>query len=288
MAAENAWEVFQLDVKSAFLHGEIQEEIYVHQPTGFIKKGREGQVYKLRKALYGLKQDLRAWYSKIEAYFAKERFACCSSEHTLFKKQVRGNILVVSLYVDDLIFTENSRAICEEFKHSMQLEFDMTDLGKMRHFLGIEVIQNEAGIFICQRRYAREILARFNMLDSNSVRNPMVPGTILSKDDAGIPVNVTKFKQVVGSLIYLTVTRSDLMFGVILISRYMANTKESHWATTKRLFKYLKGTIEHGLFHQKRRNMSFTTYSDSNYAGDSDDRRSTIGSLFMIGTAAIS
>lgn len=292
MAAENAWEVFQLDVKldvkSAFLHGEIQEEIYVHQPAGFIKKGREGQVYKLRKALYGLKQDLRAWYSKIEAYFAKERFACCSSEHTLFKKQVRGNILVVSLYVDDLIFTENSRAICEEFKHSMQLEFDMTDLGKMRHFLGIEVIQNEAGIFICQRRYAREILARFNMLDSNSVRNPMVPGTILSKDDAGIPVNVTKFKQVVGSLIYLTVTRSDLMFGVILISRYMANTKESHWATTKRLFKYLKGTIEHGLFHQKRRNMSFTTYSDSNYAGDSDDRRSTIGSLFMIGTAAIS
>jgi len=158
----------------------------------------------------------------------------------------------------------------------------------MRHFLGIEVIQNEACIFICQRRYALAILARFNMLDSNSVRNPMVPGTILSKDDAGIPVDITKFKQAVGSLMYLTVTRPDLMFGVNLISRYMANPKESHWAATKRLLRYLKGTIEHGLFYQKGRKMSFAAYSDSNYAGDLDDRRSTTGSVFMIRPAAVS
>jgi len=137
VAVHNAWEVFQLDVKSAFLHGQIQENIYVHQPAGFIKEGRENQVYKLKKALYGLKQAPRAWYSKIEAYFFRAQFTRCTSEHTLFTKQVRGNILIVSLYVDDLIFTGSCKAICEEFKHSMQLEFDMTDLGKMRHFLGI-------------------------------------------------------------------------------------------------------------------------------------------------------
>ena len=226
--------------------------------------------------------------SKIEAYFAKEKFVRCSSEHTLFTKRVHGKFLIVSLYVDDLIFAGNCKDICEEFKSSMQLEFDMTDLGKMRHFLGIEVIQNEVGIFICQRQYAREILLRFNMLESNYVHNPMVPGTILSKDDVGAPVDVTKFKQVVGSLMYLTATRPDLMYGVSLISRYMANPKESHWVAAKRIFRYLKGTIDHGLFYQKGKKIGFTAYSDSNYAGDLDDRRSTSGSVFMMGTTAVS
>lgn len=164
----------------------------------------------------------------------------------------------------------------------MQLEFDMTNLGKIKHFLGIEVIQNEAGIFICQRQYTRDILARFNMLNNNSVRNPMVPGTILSKDEAGFPIDITQFKQAIGSLMYLIVTRPDLMFGVNLLSRYMANPKESHWAATKRLFGYLKGTTEYGLFYQKGKKMSFTACSDNTYAGDSDDRRSTIGSVFML------
>lgn len=109
MAAQNAWEVFQLDVKSAFLHGEIQEEIYVHQPAGYIKQDRERQVYKLKKALYGLKQAPRAWYNKIEVYFVKEQFERCFSEHTLFTKKVRNNILIVSLYVVDLIFTGSNR-----------------------------------------------------------------------------------------------------------------------------------------------------------------------------------
>ena len=288
VTAQYSWEVFQLDVKSAFLHGELQEEVYVQQPAGFITKGKENHVYKLRKALYGLRQAPRTWYSKIEAYFAREKFVRCSSEHTLFTKRVYGKFLIVSLYVDDLIFAGNCKDICEEFKSSMQLEFDMTDLGKMRHFLGIEVIQNEVGIFICQKQYAREILLRFNMLESNSVRNPMVPGTILSKDDVGAPVDVTKFKQAVGSLMYLTATRPDLMYGVSLISRYMANPKESHWAAAKRIFRYLKGTIDHGLFYQKGKKIDFTAYSDSNYAGDLDDRRSTSGSVFMMGTTAVS
>ena len=213
--------------------------MFVQQPEGFIKKGRENQVYRLKKALYDLKQAPRAWYSKIEAYFAKEYFDRCPSEHTLFIKRIHGNILIVSLYVDDIIFTGNSSQMCEDFKKSMQLEFDMTDLGRMRYFLGIEVIQSVVRIFICQRRCAREMLARFNMTECNSVRNPIVPGTILFKDDEGTSVDATKFKQVVGSLMYLTVTRPDLMFGVSLISRYMATPKASHWAATKRILRYV-------------------------------------------------
>lgn len=204
----------------------------------------------MKKALYSLKQAPRAWYSKIEAYFTKENFERCSSEHTLFTEKNKGNILIVSLYVDDLIFTENNRSMCDEFKSSMKLDFDMADLGKMRHFLGIEVIQCEAGIFICQRRYAQEVLARFNMGSSNSVRNPIVLGTILLKDEDDTEVDATMFKQDIESLMYLTVTRPDLMFRVSLMSRFMANPKESHWTATKRLLRYLKGTTEHRIFYK--------------------------------------
>jgi len=126
------------------------------------------------------------------------------------------------------------------------------------------------------------------MLNSNPVKNPIVPGTILSKDETGSPVDATQFKQAIGSLMYLTVTIPDLMFGVSVISKYMANPKESHWAVIKCIFRYLKGTIEHGLFYQKGRKIKFTAYSDSNYAGDPDDRRSTFESVFIMRSAAVS
>ncbi|GAU16533.1 hypothetical protein TSUD_167640 [Trifolium subterraneum] len=186
ISASRGWNVYQLDVKSAFLHGELKETVYVEQPAGYVKSGKEDKVYKLHKALYGLKQAPRAWYSKIEAYFIKEGFVKCPHEHTLFVKREDKNWLIISLYVDDLIFTGNDNKLLKQFKESMMTTFDMTDLGKMRHFLGIEVIQNEHGIFICQKRYAKEILERFNMDKSNAVYNPIVTGTKLSKHDKGL------------------------------------------------------------------------------------------------------
>jgi len=283
------WEIFQLDVKSAFLHGELKEEVYVRQPEGFIREGEEEKVYKLRKALYGLKQAPRAWYSRIEAYFLKEEFERCPSEHTLFTKTRVGNILIVSLYVDDLIFTGSDKAMCDEFKKSMMLEFEMSDLGKMKHFLGIEVKQSDGGIFICQRRYAREVLARFGMDESNAVKNPIVPGTKLTKDENGEKVDETMFKQLVGSLMYLTVTRPDLMYGVCLISRFMSNPRMSHWLAAKRILRYLKGTVELGIFYRRRKNRSLKlmAFTDSDYAGDLNDRRSTSGFVFLMASGAI-
>lgn len=213
-------------MKSAFLHGELKEEVFVQQPEGFIKEGEEGRVYKLKKALYGLKQAPRV--NKIEAYFLHEGFEKCSSEHTLFTKSVGGKILIISLYVDDLIFTGSDLSMCNEFKNSMMMEFDMSDLGRMKHFLGVEVLQNSNGIFICQRRYVREVLTKFEMASSNAVKNLIVPGTKLSKDEGGTKVDTTLFKQLIGSLMYLTVTRPDLMCGISLISRYMSRPTMSH------------------------------------------------------------
>lgn len=159
----------------------------------------------------------------------------------------------------------------------------------MRHFLGIEVIQNEAGIFICQRRYAREVLERFGMGSSNLVKNPIIPRTQLSKDEAGDGVDATMFEQVLGSLMYLRATRPDLMYGVTLISRFMANPKSSHWLAAKRILRYLKGTTDFSILYKRgRRNGGLVSYTDSNYAGDLDDRKSTSGFVFITGSGAIS
>jgi hypothetical protein len=164
LAAQSQWNIYQLDVKSAFLHGELNEEVFIKQPQGYVHKGSEQKVYKLKKALYGLKQAPRAWYSRIEAHFVKAGFERCHFEHILFTKTAKGGkILIVSLYVDDLIFTKNDESMFVEFKRSMMLEFDMTDLGKMRYFLDIEVIQRAYGIFISQKKNALEVLEKFGM-----------------------------------------------------------------------------------------------------------------------------
>lgn len=175
LAAQEGWVVHQLDVKSAFLHGELNEDVYVEQPRGFEAADESHKVYKLRKALYGLRQAPRAWYSRIESYFAKEGLKKCYCEHTLFIKAEKEGVLILSLYVDDLIYTSNSASMLEGFKASMETEFAMTDLGKMKYFLGVEVTQNDKGIFICQRKYAEDTLRKFGMEGCNSVRNPMVP-----------------------------------------------------------------------------------------------------------------
>ncbi|KAG7553691.1 GAG-pre-integrase domain [Arabidopsis suecica] len=288
LAAQEDWLVYQLDVKSAFLHGELSENVYVEQPLGYVKEGEEHKVYKLIKALYGLKQAPRAWYSKIEAYFSKEGFQRCEYEHTLFVKTEAGNkILIVSLYVDDLIYTGNDESLLQRFKSSMKKEFDMTDLGKMKYFLGVEVIQDADGIFIHQKKYAGEILERFNLLNANEVKNPIVPGVRLSKSGDGNKVDPTTYKQLIGSLMYITSTRPDLMYVVCLLSRYMADPYEQHMQAAKRALRYLKGTLGFGVFYKRKEVGELMVYTDSDYAGDIDDRRSTSGYAFLLSGGAV-
>lgn len=239
--------------------------------------------------MYGLKQAPRAWYSRIEAYFIKEGFEKCYCEHTLFVKSGdKGKLLIVSLYVDDLIFIGNDEDMFKRFKESMKKEFDMTNLGKMRYFLGVEVVQNSDGIFIGQRKYAREVLERFGMKQSNSVYNPIVPGCKLSKDGSGAGIDATMYKQMVGSLMYLTATRPDLMYSVCLISRYMEKPTKMHLQAVKRIYRYLKGTVELGIRYRRCGEGSLVAFADSDYAGDVDDRKSTSGYLFMLEIGAVS
>ncbi|GAA0151404.1 transmembrane signal receptor [Lithospermum erythrorhizon] len=275
ISAQKNWKIYQLDLKSAFIHGELTEEVYVDQPRGYKVKGTEHQVYKLHKALYGLKQAPRAWYSRIESHFAQEGFMRRNNEQTLFTKRgVEGRIAIVSLYVDDLIYTGDDDEIIRQFKNSMVNEFDMTDLGCMNYFLGIEVIQGSKGIFICQKRYAEELLARFGMSDSNSVSNPIVPGTRVDKDAGRNLVDETQYKQIVGSLMYLTSTRPDIMYVTSLISKFMSNPTELHMHLAKRILRYLKGTIDFGILYKEGSAAGkFIAYTDSDYAGDHEDTK---------------
>lgn len=264
LAAQKGWCVYQLDVKSAFLHGELNEDIFVEQPQGYEKKEEDHKVYKLRKTLYGLKQAPRAWYGRVEAYFVKEGFERCQCEHTLFvKSEEGGKMLIVSLYVNDLIFTGNDEDMFAKFKASMEMEFDMTDLGKMKYFLGVELVQNSNGIYISQRKYAQVVLERFGMERSNSIKNPIVPGFKLMRDKGGVRVNATQYKKMEGSLMYLIATRSNLMYVMNLVSRYMERPTELHMQAMKRILKYVKGTTDLGIFYKKGGDGKLAAYSDS-------------------------
>ena len=170
-----------MDVKLEFLNGVLKEEVYVEQPRGYEIEGLEHKVCKLKKALYGLKQAPRAWYNRIDAYLTENGFEKCDLEPKIYIKENDGKILIVVLYVDDLIFTGNEVSLIVDFKAVMKSEFEMTDLGLLRYFLGIEVKKNEKGIFIYQEKYVVEVLKRFNMQHSKATATPTVMGLKLSK-----------------------------------------------------------------------------------------------------------
>eukprot|EP00253_Pinus_taeda_P027099 PITA_27099 len=237
IAAQHKWKIYQMDVKSAFLNGVLKEEVYVEQPPGYEVDGQEHKFCKLKKALYGLKQALRAWYSRIDAYLIENGFDKCDGEPTLYIKENDGKIIIVILYVDDLIFTSNDASFTADFKAVMKKEFEMNDLGFLRYFLGIEVDQSENGVFISQDKYVEAMLKRFNMQNSKAAVTPTVMGLKLTKEDNNKDFHPKLYKSIVGSLMYLTATRPDIMHTLSLISRFMERPKKTHWKAAKRILR---------------------------------------------------
>ena len=215
-----------MDVKSAFLNGVLKEEAYVEHPPSYEVACEENKVYRLKRALYGLKKAPRAWYNKIDSYLMRNVFSKSDGKPTLYIKAKNDNVLTVVLYVDDLIFTGNDKALIGEFKEAMKNKFEMTDLGLLKYFLGIEVKKMHDGIFISQEKYARQNLERFKMQNSKLAPTPTTIGLKLSKEDSSKRVDPTLYKSMVGSLMYLTATWPDLMHAVSLISRFMETPKD--------------------------------------------------------------
>ena len=234
LAAQMQWPIYQFDVKSAFLNGDLQEEVYVAQPEGFVKKGNETKVYKLKKALYSLKQAPRAWYSKIDGYFQKTGYMRSEKEPTLYlKKKGKNDFIIVCLYVDDIIYTSSSSFLVNEFKSQMMNEFEMSDMGLLHYFLGLEIQQAEDGIFISQRKYARDILSKFGMLNCKPAATPMNINEKLQHENGEEMTNARRFRSLVGGLIYLTNSRPDIAFPVGAISRFMQQPSTEHYGAAK-------------------------------------------------------
>jgi hypothetical protein len=237
-----------MDAKWAFLNGFLEEEVYVDQPPGFEVKEQPTKVYRLKKALYGLKKDPRAWYNIIDTYLIKSGFSRIQNEPTLYTETYQqGKILIVCLYVDDMIYTRNIELA--SFKHAMKSEFDMTDLGIVKHFLGIEVDQSTKGIFVCQQKYTTNIIKRFYMEDCNPTETHIPLGRKLRKQDEGPAVDSTLYKSLVGIMLYLTTSRSDVMNAVGFVSRFMESPKDFHWKMAKRIMRYVVGTLNFGLWY---------------------------------------
>ncbi|GJT78561.1 putative ribonuclease H-like domain-containing protein [Tanacetum coccineum] len=206
--------VYQMDVKSAFLYGTIEEEVYVCQPPGFEDPEFPNKVYKVEKALYGLHQAPRAWYETLSTYLLENRFRKGTIDKTLFIKKDKGDILLVQVYVDDIIFGSTKKSLCTEFEQMMHKRFQMSSIGELTFFLGLQVKQKDDGIFISQDKYVADILKKFDFATVKTTSTPMETNKALLKDEEAADVDVHLYKSIIGSLMYLTASRFDIMFAV--------------------------------------------------------------------------
>lgn len=268
LGAHKGWPIYQLDVKSAFLNGDLQEEVYVSQPQGFVVQGEEMKVYKLSKALYGLRQAPRAWYNKVHKCFIDLGFERSSNEPTLYTKhQGHAHILLLCIYVDDIVYMGSSQEMLLDFKGTMMKVFEMSDLGLLRYFLGLEVKQGKDSVFVSQKKYAENFLCKYNMLACKSVPSPMNPNEKLSLGDGSGDADAKKYRKMVGSLLYLTHTRPDLMYSVSVVSRYMHHPSMHHLGAVKRIMHHIANTIDFGLLYERIDHLKLNGYTDSDWGG---------------------
>nr|GEV11339.1 retrovirus-related Pol polyprotein from transposon TNT 1-94 [Tanacetum cinerariifolium] len=272
--AHKSFTVYQMDVKNAFLYGPLKEEVYMNQPDGFIDLYHPDKVYRLRKALYGLKQAPKAWYDELSTFLVSKGFSKDSFNPTLFITKHMGDILLMQIYVDDIIFGSTNPKLSKQFEKLMH--------NSLKFFLGIQINQSLLGIFIDQAKYAQEILIKHGMTSCDSVGTPMATKH-LDADLSGTQVDEMKYRSMVGALMYLTASRPDIMHATCYCARYQAKLTEKHLNAVKLIFRYLKDTIHMGLWYLKNTSFELTAFSYSNHAGYLDSCMSTSGGIQFLG-----
>ncbi|KAJ9545253.1 LOW QUALITY PROTEIN: hypothetical protein OSB04_024960 [Centaurea solstitialis] len=282
-AAHKNFTVYQMDVKTAFLNGELKEEVYVSQPEGFVDRTKPTHVYILDKALYGLKQAPRAWYDHLSNALLDNGFYKGKIDPTLFIKTEGNDILLLQIYVDDIIFGSTNSDMCTWFSDLMTTRFEMSMLRGLSFFLGHQVLQKPDGILINQSKYIGDLLKRFHMDTSSVAKTPMASGTLIGADPKGKPVDQKTYRAIIGSLLYLTASRPDIMFATCFCARFQANPKESHMMVVKCILRYLKGTPNRRLWYPKEFGFELVAFSDADHGGCQLDRKSTSGHAQFLG-----
>nr|GEW10182.1 hypothetical protein [Tanacetum cinerariifolium] len=251
-----------MDVKSTFLFGTIEEEVYVCQPPGFEDLHFPNKVYKVGKALYGLHQAPKAWYETLCTYLLENRFKRGTIDKTLFIKKDIDDILLVQVYVDDIIFGSTKKFLCDEFEHMMHKRFKISSIGELTFFLGLQVKQKDDGIFISQDKYVANILKKFDFTTVKTASTPIEPNKAFIKDAKAEDVDVHLYRSMIRSLMYLTASRPNIMFAVCTCVRFQVTPKTSHLHAVKRIFRYLKVQPKLGFLYPRDSPLDLEAFSD--------------------------
>ncbi|KAL0641854.1 hypothetical protein Bca4012_102653 [Brassica carinata] len=287
LAVNLEWDLWQMDVKNAFLQGELEDEVYMHPPPGLEHLVKNGNVLRLRKAIYGLKQSPRAWYNKLSTTLNGRGFRKSELDHTLFTLTTSSGIVVLLVYVDDIIITGSDKEGIKATKEYLKASFEIKDLGEMKYFLGIEICRSKEGLFMSQRKYVIDLLKGADAYGGKTAKMPMEDGYKVPREgeiEDSKPFHDPKlYRKLVGKLIYLTITRPDVCFAVNQVSQHMQVPKEHHWRMVERILMYLNGTTGLGVWMGCNKSTEVVGYCDEDWAGDRADRRSTTGYCTFIG-----
>jgi hypothetical protein len=277
-----------MDVKSSFLNGDLEEEeVYVEKPKGFSLTDNPDYIYELKKALYGLKQAPRAWYYRLDKFLQDKGLKKGIVDSNLYIKSEGDDLLAILVYVDDIIFGCTNDHSVQWFANSMQTEFEMSFIGELSYFLGLQINQSSVGLFISQEKYLKEMLKKFQMEYSSPISTPMVVGCKPSIDDISPDVDKRTYRLMIGSLLYITASCPDIMQVVGMVGRFQSTPKQIHLAAIKRIFKYLKGTMTYGLWYPKNHNFQLNSYSNVDWENCLDERKSTSGGAFFLGDSLV-
>nr|GEU74753.1 retrovirus-related Pol polyprotein from transposon TNT 1-94 [Tanacetum cinerariifolium] len=287
-AAHKYFPIYQMDIKTGFLNGPLKEEVYVAQPDGFVNPNHPKKVYRLRKALYGLKQALRAWYDELSQFLMSKGFTKGIIDPTLFTIRYGKEILLVKIYIDDIIFGSINPKFFKRFKKMMHNRFEMSLIGEMKFFLGLQIHQSPRGIFINQAKYALKILKKHGMEKGQSIGTPMATKPKLDADLSGNPVDQTDYRSKIRSLMYLTSSRPDIVQAVCYCARYQVRPTKKHLKEVKRIFQYLRGTIDMGLWYPKDSGFELTAFLDADHARCIDTHKITSVGIQFLGDKLVS
>jgi hypothetical protein len=288
LALSRRWPIHQLDVKNAFLHGNLSETVYCQQPSGFEDPAHPDFVCLLKKSLYGLKQAPRAWYSRMASFLLSIGFVEAKSDTSLFVYQRGSDTAYLLLYVDDIVLTASSPDLLRRIISALQREFAMKDLGELHHFLGMEVQRSGDGLLLSQRQYMLDILDRAGMTECKPCSTPVDTNPKIAAAEGAPVSDATDFRSLAGALQYLTFTRPDIAYAVQQVCLHMHDPREPHLAALKRILRYVRGTLHLGLLLRPSSSTDLIVYTDADWAGCPDTRKSTSGYAVFLGDNLIS
>jgi hypothetical protein len=288
VALSHNWSLKQLDVNTAFLHCQLNEQVFMHQPAGFIDQSHPHHVCSLQKSIYGLKQAHRACYTALHSSLLALGFFNSQSDSSLFIYAQDGILIYVLVYVDDLILIGNNNSFVQHVVNSLGATFSLKELSDLHYFLGVKVIPVQQGLFLSQNRYIHDLFSRLNMASAKTIHTSMSVSAKLLLHDGSAGCDATEYRRTIGSLQYLSLTHPDLGFAVNRLAQFMHKPSVTHWQHVKCLLRYIKQTIHFSLLLRRQSNPVLWGFSDADWGGDLDDRKSTTAYIIFLGDNPIS